>query len=269
MSLDGVYARMDNLQRLRDTNIAEPSTTLADGRLFYGNPRRNPAFTLIDVAESTARGTYAALTVAARKQWESSGTAWYNQGVQFQAYYTYAQNKDDDSNERKFQDIFYQDWQHLDAEFTWSNNDVRHNFVTNATWALPYQIQIGAIVTARTGLPYSRLSSTDLNNDGAPNPNDRQFINGVDTGRNSYRQPKYSRVDIRFAKAQKIGADRAIEFSFDLFNAFNAENRFVSGPTSNSPTTGNQLFNGNPNVGIPDSQVGEPRSAQISLRFRF
>ena len=66
-----------------------------------------------------------------------------------------------------------------------------------------------------------------------------------------------------------VGGGRAIEVAFDLFNALNAENRFVSGPSSNSPTTGNQLFNGNPNVGVPDSQVGEPRSAQVSLRFRF
>lgn len=267
-SVDGVYARMENLQRLRDVNIAAPSATLADGRLFYGNPRLNPAFTLIDVAESTARGTYAAVTVAARKRFDS-GTEWYNRGLQFQAYYTYAQNKDDDSNERKFQDIFYQDWQNLAAEYTWSNNDVRHNFVTNATWSLPYEIQIGAIFNVRSGLPYSRLSSTDLNGDGAPNPNDRQFINGVDTGRNSYRQPNYSRLDLRISKAQTIGGGRAIEVAFDLFNALNAENRFVSGPSSNSPTTGNQLFNGNPNVGVPDSQVGEPRSAQVSLRFRF
>jgi len=268
VSLDGVYARMENLQRLRDVNIAPPSGTAADGRLLYQNARPNPAFRLIDVAESTARGTYVAATVAVRKRW-NSGEQWFNRGLQFQAYYTWAENKDDDSNERKFQDIFYQDWQNLEAEFTWSNNDVRHNFVTNATWTLPYEIQLGAIFNARSGLPYSRLSSTDLNFDGAPNPNDRQFINGVDTGRNSFRQPNYSRFDLRLSKAQSIGGGRAIEVAFDLFNAFNAENRFVSGPSSNSPTTGNQLFVNNPNVGVPDSQVGEPRSAQVSLRFRF
>jgi hypothetical protein len=268
VAVDGVYARMENLQRLRDVNIAPPSTTLADGRLFYGNPRPNPAFTLIDVAESTARGTYAAVTFTARRRW-TGGTQWFNRGLQFQAYYTNARSKDDDSNERKFQDIIYQDWQNLDAEFTWSNNDVRHNFVANATWSLPFEVQIGAIFNARSGLPYTGLSSTDLNGDGAPNANDRQFINGVDTGRNSFRQPNYSRVDLRISKSQRLGSARAIEVAFDLFNAFNAENRFVSGPSSNSPTTGNQLFNNNPNVGIPDSQSGEPLSAQISLRFRF
>ena len=269
VALDGVYARMENLQRLRDINIAPPSGTAADGRLVYANPRPNPAFRLIDVAESTARGTYAAGTVSVRKGW-SGGDAWFNRGLQFQAYYTYAESKDDDSNERKFQDIFYQDWQNLAAEYTWSNNDVRHNFVTNATWTLPYQVQVGAIFSARTGFPYSRLSSTDLNNDGAPNPNDRQFVNGVDTGRNSFRQPNYHKLDLRIGKAQALGGGRTLEVAVDVFNALNAEQ--PAGARARPATarlTGNQLFNSNANVGVPDSQTGEPRTAQVSLRFRF
>ena len=129
--------------------------------------------------------------------------------------------------------------------------------------------------TRRSGQPYSRLSSIDLNFDSAPNPNDRQFIDGQDTGRNAFRQPNYNRVDLRISKSIVMAGARSIELAFDLFNTFNADNLFVSGPTSNSPTTGNQLFNGsgpggvNPNVGVPDSQLGEARTAQISVRFRF
>jgi hypothetical protein len=197
-----------------------------------------------------------------------------NRGLQFQALYTNARNKDDDSNERKFQDIVCQDWQNLDAEYTWPNNDVRHNFVMNATWLTVYDIQAGAVFNARRGAPYSRLSSVDINGDGAPNANDRQFINGGDTGRNSFRQPSYSRLDVRVSKAIRIG-NRSLDIAADIFNALNAENLFVSGPTSNSPTTGNQLFNGsgpgglNPNVGVPDSQLGTPITGQIGLRLRF
>jgi hypothetical protein len=273
VGVDYTYADMSNLQRLFDINIAPPSGRAADGRLLYQNPRPNPNFALIDRAESTARGMYSAVTFSARRRW-SGGGQWYNRGLQFQAYYTNARNKDDDSNERKFQDIFYQDWQNLDAEYTWSNNDVRHNFVANATWGLGGEVQIGTILTARSGAPYSRLSSVDINFDGAPNGNDRQYINGQDTGRNSYRQPSYSRLDLRVSKTFRLGRP-SVEAAFDLFNALNADNKFVSGPTSNSPTTGNQLFNGsgpgglNPNVGVPDSQLGSPLTAQISFRVRF
>jgi hypothetical protein len=274
LAVDYTYAQMRNLQRLFDINLAPASGTAADGRLVYNNPRPNPNFLLIDRAESTARGMYSAVTFSAKKRF-TTGQQWYNRGLQFQAFYTNARNKDDDSNERKFQDIFYQDWQNLEAEYTWSNNDVRHNFVTNATWILAGDVQIGAIFSARSGSPYSRLSSIDLNGDGAPNGNDRQFINGVDTGRNAFRQPSYRRLDLRLAKSFTLGGQRRVELAADLFNALNAENLFVNGPTSNSPTTGNQLFNGavagtlNPNVGVPDSQLGGSRTGQISLRMKF
>ena len=116
------------------------------------SPRPNPNFNLIVQAESTARGMYNAMTLSAKRRW-SSGGQWYNQGLQYQAFYTYAHTKDDDSNERKFQDIFYQDWQNLGAEYTWSNNDIRHNFVMNATWAFAGDVQVGAIFNVRSGAP--------------------------------------------------------------------------------------------------------------------
>jgi hypothetical protein len=274
VAVDFTYASMRNLQRLFDINIAPASGTAADGRLVYRNPRPNANFNLIDRAESTATGMYNALTLSAKKRW-SGGSLWYNRGLQFQAFYTNARSKDDDSNERKFQDIFYQDWQNLAAEYTWSNNDIRHNFVANATWAFAGAVQVGAILTARSGPPFSRLSSVDLNNDGAANGNDRQFIDGKDTGRNAFRQPNYYRLDVRIGKSVRLGGQRSLELAADLFNVLNADNLFVSGPTSNSPTTGNQLFNGsgpgglNPNVGVPDSQFGSPRTGQISLRLKF
>jgi hypothetical protein len=274
VAIDYTYADMRELQRHFDINLAPPSGQAADGRLLYQNPRPNPAFNQIVRAESTARGMYSAFTLSARRRWSGSGE-WYNRGLQFQAFYTNARNKDDDSNERKFQDIFYQDWQNLDAEYTWSNNDIRHNFVMNGTWLLAGDVQVGAIFNGRSGAPYSRLSSVDINFDGAPNGNDRQFINGVDTGRNAYRQPKNTRLDLRIGKMFNFGSRGTVEIAADIFNALNAENLFVSGPTSNSPTSGNQLFNGsgpgglNPNVGVPDSQLGTPRTGQVSLRYRF
>ena len=75
----------------------------------------------------------------------------------------------------------------------------------NGTWTFPYDVQVGAILNARSGAPYSQLTSTDLNGDGAANANDRQFIDGVDTGRNSYRQPNYARLDLRVSKSFRIG----------------------------------------------------------------
>jgi hypothetical protein len=210
-------------------------------------------------AEDSAKGSYYGVTFSGRKRWAGGGE-WFNQGLQFQAFYTFARSRDDDSNERNFSGTFYQDWQNLAQEFAWSNNDVRHNFVMNATWLLAYDVQVGAIVVARTGVPYSRTSTSDINGNGNFD-DDRQFIDGRDTGRNSFRQPNFYKLDLRLTKGFRLTSNQQIDVGVDIFNVLDNENRFVS--------VRNRNFLNNPNVGVPDSQLGDPRTAQISLRYRF
>jgi len=161
-------------------NIAPPSGTAADGRLLYRNPRPNAAFNRILEAQSTAKSSYHGVTLSAKKRF-TAGESWYNRGLQFQAFYTWSKGKDDDSNERNFAGLFYQDWQNLAAEYTYSNNDIRHNFVANATWNLAWDVQLGAVFLGRSGLPYSHIANQDLNFDG-DFLNDRQFVDGRDRG---------------------------------------------------------------------------------------
>jgi hypothetical protein len=260
VGVDFTYARMTHLERLFDTNSPRQFSTGPDGRIVYvASSRPNPNFARMLRAEDTARGRYTGVTLSGRRRF-TGGDQWFNRGLQFQAFYTYAQNKDDDSNERNFSGIFYQDWINLAQEYTWSDNDIRHNFVANMSWTLAGQVQVGAIVVARSGLPYTRRSTNDLNND-ANFSNDRQFINGLDTGRNSFRQPHFRKLDLRITKALPLGGGRTLDVGVDLFNALNNENRFVSSRNTN--------FSNNPNVGVPDSQSGDPRTAQVSLRYRF
>ena len=212
VAVDYTYANMrEPAAALRYQHRPARRARIRDGRLFYGNPRPNPSFNLIDRAESTAKGCYDALTLSARKRWSGGMNSGGTAASSSRRSTPTRRNKDDDSNERKFQDIFYQDWQNLAAEYTWSNNDVRHNFVMNGTWAFAHDVSVGAIFNTRSGAPYSRLSSVDINNDGAPNPNDRQFIDGMDTGRNSFRQPNHSRLDLRISKGFRAGRSRTFE----------------------------------------------------------
>jgi hypothetical protein len=264
LSADVIRAGMRFLRRLRDTNILPASGNAPDGRLVYPSERPNPAFQEIEQLESSAKGAYEALTLGVKKHWRGDE---HGRGLQFQAFYTYARNKDDDSSERNASlSILYQDWQNLAAEYTWSDNDVRHSLVLNGTCGLPWGLEVAAIFAARSGTPYSHISGNDLNNDGNFG-NDRQFIGGADTGRNSYRQPGYSRLDLRLGKSVGLGGRRRLDLALDIFNAFNAKNLVVSPQ--------NQMFDGsepgtlNPALDRPDSQAGEPRSAQVSLRFRF
>jgi hypothetical protein len=264
LSADFVHARMWRLERLRDTNIFPASRRAPDGRLVYPSERPNPAFQEIEQLESSAKGAYDALTLGVKKRWRGGE---HGRGLQFQAFYTYARNTDDDSSERNASlSILYQDWQNLAAEYAWSDNDVRHNLVLSGICGLPWGVEVGVIFAARSGAPYSHTSANDLNNDGNFG-NDRQFIDGVDTGRNTYRQPGYSRLDLRLDKSVGLGGRRSLHLAFDVFNVYNAKNLVV--PPQN------QMFDGptpgtlNPALDRRTAQAGEPRSAQVSLRFRF
>lgn len=260
-----VFNQGRNLQRLFDMNISPASGTANDGRLVYRNPRPNLAFNRVLEAQSTAKSEYHGVTLSAKRRF-SAGEQWYNRGLQFQAFYTYARAKDDDSNERNFSGLFYQDFQNLGAEYTWSTNDVRNNFVANLTWNLAWDVQLGVIFVARSGLPYSHLANVDQNNDGDFG-NDRQFVNGADTGRNSFRQPSFKRCDVRLQKTVKLGGARALDVAVDVFNVFNSDNLFVNATNSNflGPTPGSV----NPNLDVPNAQIGDPLAGQLSLRFRF
>jgi hypothetical protein len=265
LGIDYVFNQGRNLERLFDINIAPASGLGTDGRLVYRNPRPNLAFNRVLEAQSTAKSEYHGLTLSAKRRF-SSGEQWYNRGLQFQAFYTYARAKDDDSNERNFSGLFYQDFQNLGAEYTWSTNDVRNNFVANLTWNFAWDVQLGAIFMARSGLPYSHLANVDQNGDGDFG-NDRQFVNGVDTGRNVFRQPSFKRCDVRLQKSVKLGGGKALDLAVDVFNLFNNDNLFVN--TSNSNFLGATPGSINPNLDVPNAQTGDPRTAQLSARFRF
>jgi hypothetical protein len=257
-----IFSDSDNMQRMFDANLPPASGTAPDGRLLYvsaQNPRPNPGFNRILRSEDTARARYAGLVLSARRRW-TGGDQWYNRGLQFQANYTYGRAKDDDSNERNFSATFYQDWQNLEAEYTWALTDVRHNFGMNATWLFGGDVQVAMIQSARSGRPYSLTSTSDINGDGTFDQ-DRLFVNGVDSGRNSFRHPNYYRTDVKVTKILRLGGAREAEFSLDVFNLFDNANRFVS--------TRNRNFLNNAQAGVPDEQIGGSRQGQVSLRFRF
>jgi hypothetical protein len=264
-SADFVHARVRFLSRLLDTNILPAAGRAEDGRLVYPSDRPNPAFAQIDELQSTARGAYDAFTLGVKKRW---GAGESGRGFQLQAFYTYARNKDDDSSERNASlALHYQDWQDLAAEYAWSDNDVRDSVVLNGVAGLPGGLHLGVIFVAHSGTPYSHTNGTaDLNNDGEFG-NDRQFVDGVDTGRNSYRQTGFNHLDLRLAETVKLGSRRALELAIDVFNAWNAKNLVV--PPQNQNFDGPEPGTVNPRLDQRDGQAGTPRAAQLSARFRF
>jgi hypothetical protein len=94
------------------------------------------------------------------------------------------------------------------------------------------------------------------------------------TGRNTFRGPFQSRVDLSAQKATQINDKIAIRFQADLFNVFNH-------PSFDAPTVSSSLYNTNFTTNVPTLRtplstfgvvshtLGSPRFVQLSLNLVF
>ena len=163
---------------------------------------------------------------------------------QFQANYLLSYDKSDDDNERDPFTFRYADPRNLTPEYNWSDRDQRHRFNAFATFILPYDINISPIVQARSAQP------TSVTNRGT-------FPNIV--LRNTLRlSNQFFTFDFRVSKAFKFGERMSLEGIFEAFNLFNNRNQ----RSLPRPLTFN--FDGTVSAGY-----GEPRQAQLGLRFKF
>ena len=153
-----------HLLRSNDLNTAVPIVG-ADGQPFFpaGAPRLNTAWTTIEAKTSDGDSWYSALIVDARRR--------FGNGWSAQASYTWSDSEDTTQASTFFSDAtngttsafpeFIPDYNRGPSDF-----NVRHNFVANATWDLPFGRnltgaagavlagwRVSAIATYRSGYP--------------------------------------------------------------------------------------------------------------------
>jgi hypothetical protein len=129
-------SRGRHLLRSNDVNIAVPQV-LADGTPFFpaGTPRRNPAFSTIELKSSDGDSWYKALVVDVRRRWSRGFTA--------QSSYTLSSSEDTTQASTFFSDATNgttSAFPELIADYNKgpSDFDARHNWVLNLTWELPF-----------------------------------------------------------------------------------------------------------------------------------
>ncbi|HTD43865.1 MAG TPA: carboxypeptidase regulatory-like domain-containing protein [Bryobacteraceae bacterium] len=233
IAIDWVHSNTVHLERIRDINFFSPvvgadnSTPPQQRPLFKASLRPNPNYGRLLSQESTARSNYDGLTLLINKR--------MSRRLQFQVNGTLAWSYDNDSNERNFSGVTYQDAFCLDCEYTYSRDDIRRRMGASGIYQLPFGFQISGLMTWRTGLPFTAFTGVDSNTDG--NFTDRPYINGVSLPRNSFRQPNYWSTDLRVSKEFRVTERQRVEFSADLFNAFNKTNFSYSVSTNESTTT--------------------------------
>ena len=269
MVLTAGYIRTSayNLQRRVDRNLFAP-TTNALGYLVFSATRPNNNIAQLEINESSAHSSYDALTLSLRRRFANR--------FQFEANYTFAENRDDDSNERNFSRQPTLNPFNLKAEAGPSKQDVRHNLNLSGLVDLGYGFSLSGIILTRSGFPYTAVveDGSDTNGD-LNDANDRVVVGGAISGRNAFRQPTSFNMDIRLLKAFKFGETKRLDLSAEVFNLTRASNKgFGVDAISNYCTgTASLADAANPRqitcpAGFfPSIRAGEPTSAPSTARF--
>jgi len=207
----------------------------------------------VAVTASSARSLYRGLTVGIRKR--------MSHRFMFDGNYTYSVDRDDDSNERDPFTFRYANLYNLNSEYAYSDRDERHRFNFYSVANLPWSFNLDLRMQAHSAQPIT--DNSNGTGTGAPcsvNNSLTRFVNGIDCGRNHLRKDNaYFSFDFGVERPFKFGEHMALTPKFELFNAFNDKNNV-------NPLSTPALFNFD---GFLRQGVGDPRQAQLSVRFDF
>ena len=186
------------------------------------------------VTSSVGHSVYNGFTVGMRKR--------FSRRYQLEWNYTYAKDKDDDSNERDpFTDRAF-DINNLQLDYALSDRDIRHkfNFFTfiELGWGLEGNFRIQGR-TAQPITPGGVRTATNRNADRKDN--------------------EYFSFDWRIQRPFRLGERFAIIPVIEMFNTFNNANNI-------NPLVTPGLFNFD---GFLRQGVGDPRQVQLAVRFTF
>ncbi|MEZ5288907.1 MAG: hypothetical protein R2712_29715 [Vicinamibacterales bacterium] len=148
----------------------------------------------------------------------------------------------------------------LMADWGPTSNDVRHRFVSNVIYELPYQIQFGTILTANSAPPYNVTLGTDANRDG--DNNDRPA--GV--GFNSARGDAFFQLDLRASKKVTLGKVTG-EILWEMYNVFNTVN--FNNYNGNRASAAGTTATGRPTGFGTPRQAFDPFQAQLGFKLTF
>ena len=277
MSIGYINSIGGNMPVLIDTNLTTTAATLADGRPIYSSTRPNSTFNAVDVLQSTAEGTYNALTVTLNKRMRN--------GWQMQANYTIAKSEDNGplpTYVLATGDDRVSDPSNLDRDKGLAPFNQTHTFALSTLLqpkvsgdglgaALINNNQLGLIIHANSGLPFNIRTNRDLNNDGNA-ANDRPL--GI--GRNTGKLGSSVTIDGRYVRFFNFGKRRLEIFGEgkNLLNrlSVSAVNRVVATDALGNPTTAipsTIIRCGSPAITPCATTAYDQRSLQIGAKITF
>jgi hypothetical protein len=184
-----------------------------------------------------------------------------------QLYYTYSINKDSDSNERNYSGISIQDTGSLGGQWGYADTD-RRQVLTGYMSYLDRNmsgILASLAIHYQTGTPYSLVYSKDMNGDGNTS-NDRFFVNGQDSGRNTYRTGSQLYLDLGLRRDFLLTRRLKMTASLDVFNLLNRQDTYLA---TYIHTAAPASTDAAPSLDQSQSWQGGARQIQIGARFAF
>jgi len=209
-----IFARGTSLQTLHDTNLVAGGRDQF-GRMIYSGRFVDGQQWRID--RSIGESRYHAAIISLKKR--------FSNGWGGMAHYTYASDKDNDSNERSAGGEQASNIYDLSDDWGFSDRSVKSRVVVAGYGDLPAAFKLAGTFTWRTGTPYSALLPSDVNGD--TESNDRAVINGKVSGRNIFRQPDFKSLDLRVSWEARTKAGN-FQVLLDVFNVFNWKNKFTT-----------------------------------------
>jgi hypothetical protein len=195
-----------------------------------------PQFPLLGetmITSSRANSLYRGVTIGARRHLTGR--------LDFEANYVYSQDWDNDSNERDpFTDLSvsaaYPNVVNMRANYAPSNRDMRHKFNAFVLGKLPFKVDGDVRFQAHSAQPV--------------------YVDGRNDGR---KDNTYTSVDWRVSRTFTFKERYQLIPTVEMFNTFNSKNNVN---TLGAPA----LFDFN---GFLRKGVGDPRQAQLAIKFKF
>jgi hypothetical protein len=287
-----VGTRGRHLPLSRDINAAVAGTT---GTLQSRRPYNAayPDLAAIDQLETIGESEYNAFQLSLIQG------AWH--GVSGRANYTLGHAMDNGSEARNILVM-----NALDTQADWGDSDfdVRHIFTAGFSYELPAHSssrwaegwQLNTIVTAESGIPFNVRAGTNVSGVGDfvdravqvgdPLSNITQsgqfvrFFNAAAFAnpaagtfstlpRNAFHGPSFRTLDLSVFKTTKLAAGTSVQLRAEIFNIFNIKNWGNPGNTLSNSTTFGLMTTTRNGGGAPGIGSGEPRNAQLAVKFLF
>jgi hypothetical protein len=245
-----VFSRDYENPRIYTTNVGFEQELAADWSLYldythskgvhltrFLNVNRNNFFSPFlgetMVTSSVGKSVYDGFTVGMRKR--------FSRRYQLEWNYTYAKDKDDDSNERDpFTDRSF-DINNLQLDYAYSDRDIRHKFNFFTYIQMGWGFDGNFRVQGRTAQPITPGTRTATNRNTARKDNE------------------YFSFDWRIQRPIKLNERFSIIPIIEMFNTFNNANNI-------NPLVTPGLFNFD---GFLRQGVGDPRQVQLAVKFTF